>query len=56
MISKWIILDEIELKLIKDNDGDTIVFNTKEEAIEYGDRNCSYCSGWQVVEVPFGNN
>ena len=51
MISKWIVLDEIELKLVEDVYGRALLFKTEKEAIEYAEK---YSEGWQIIEVPFG--
>jgi len=50
---KYILLDEIALTLVLNEEGNTIIFQTKEEARKYGDNNIN---GYQVIEIPFANN
>jgi len=52
MKSKYIILDEIKLELLKDTNGNTMMFKDKDSAINFAV--LSGINGWQVVEVPFG--
>lgn len=52
MKSKWILLDELNLELVKTKDGTVRMFEFKDSAIEYGER---YVTGWQVIEIPFGD-
>ena len=47
---KYVILDEIELELLKDDKGKTMLFNNKKKAIE---STTGRVSGWQVIEIPF---
>ena len=48
---KYIILDEIELKLLTDSNGNTQVFDNKDLAYIKADK----MNGWQIIEVPFGD-
>ena len=52
---KYIILNEIELFIItsKNNDWEIMIFDSKEEAIEYAQKNIQ---SWQVIEIPFNED
>ena len=52
MRSKWILLDEINLELIKTEDGTVRMFELKDHAIIWAER---YVTGWQVIEIPFSD-
>ena len=52
MISKYILLDEIELRLITAGKDKVKLFDTKAEAIDYAEM---FVDGWQVIEIPFGD-
>ncbi len=54
MVTKWIILDEIKLELIKDKDENIMLFDYKAYAITYAEKAGKYLYGWQIIEVPFG--
>jgi hypothetical protein len=46
---KWIVLDEINLKLQTDKEGNVELFDSKEIAILK-----AKCDSWQVIQIPFG--
>lgn len=52
MKSKWILLDEINLELIKTKDGTVLMFEFKDSAIEWAEK---HKNSWQVIEIPFGD-
>jgi hypothetical protein len=52
MINKYILLDEIELEVIRDHNNMKLLFNNREEAVSYGELNET---SWQVIEIPFGD-
>lgn len=52
MRSKWILLDEINLELIKTEDSTVRMFELKEYAIKWAEK---HITGWQVIEIPFGD-
>ena len=52
MKNKYILLDEINLDLVRLSDGTVRMFEFRDSAIEYGEK---HVTGWQVVEVPFGD-
>ncbi len=49
---KYILLDEILLEVITDTRGEKMIFESKEEAVKYGE---DKQQSWQVIEIPFGN-
>ncbi len=50
MYIKWIVIDEIELELIKDKYGKTKCFNTKKDAIKYAR---SVTTRWTVIDIDY---
>lgn len=51
MRSKWILLNEIELELVK-YDGTVLMFEFKDQAIAWAEK---HMNDWQVIEIPFGD-
>jgi len=52
MTNKYIILDEIELELLKTEDGKVRMFQFKDNARDWAER---HCNAWQIIEIPFGD-
>lgn len=51
MKNKYIILDEIGLKLFSDFKGKVIVFESEDEAKKCADK---MIDGWRIIAIPFG--
>ena len=52
MIEKWIILDEINLKLITNDTGTTLLFDYQKDAVSYAHKYVD--NSWQIINIPFG--
>ena len=46
----YLVLDENNLELAHDDEGNRVIFNEESEAIAWSEK---FVTGWQVIEVPF---
>ena len=53
MRNKYVLLDEINLELIKTDCGIVRMFEFRDSAITWGD---NHCNSWQVIEITFNDN
>lgn len=49
--TKYIILDETLLIIVRDEKGNTIICDTEQEAYDYANE---YINAYHIIEVPFG--
>jgi len=52
MINKYILLDEIELRLITEGKDRVRVFDSRDEALDYAE---AFVDAWQLIEIPYGD-